>query len=58
VISFNPERYAEKLKVLLEDRLLWKYMSREARKYARNFDHVKIATQYVELAKHEGIENI
>ena len=47
--SFNPEEYAEKLRVLLEDRSLWRRMSREARKHAENFDHVKIARRYVEL---------
>jgi len=35
--SFNSEEYAEKLKALLDDRSLWEHMSREARKYARNF---------------------
>jgi len=49
VASFNPEEYAEKLRVLLEDRSLWRRMSREARKHAENFDHVKIARRYVEL---------
>jgi len=49
VTSFNPEEYAEKLRLLLEDGSLWKRMSREARKYAENFDHVKIARRYIEL---------
>lgn len=49
VTSFNPKEYVEKLRVLLEDSALWKCMSREARKYAENFDYVKIARQYVEL---------
>jgi glycosyltransferase involved in cell wall biosynthesis len=55
VASFNPEEYAEKLRVLLEDRLLWKHMSEEARKYVRNFDHLKIARQYIKLVGHEDI---
>jgi len=52
IASFNPEEYAEKLRVLLENRLLWKNMSRKARKHAENFDHVKIAKQYAELVEY------
>jgi glycosyltransferase involved in cell wall biosynthesis len=58
VSSFNPKEYAEKLRELLENESLWKYISREARKYMRNFDHLKIARRYAELVEHEIIENI
>lgn len=49
--SYDPREYAEKIKLLLEDEYLWSYMSREARKYAENFDHVKITTRYLEIEK-------
>jgi len=58
VSSFNPEEYAEKLRVLLEDRSLWERMSRKAKEYARNFDHLKIARRYAELMRHEVVESI
>jgi glycosyltransferase involved in cell wall biosynthesis len=58
VSSFNPKEYAEKLRELLEKRPLWEHMSREARKYVRIFDHLKIARRYAELLKRDVIENI
>jgi len=47
--SFDPKEYAEKLRVMVEDKSLWSYMSREARKYAEKFDHVKISMRYLKL---------
>ena len=41
--------YAEKLRILLEDESLWKSISREARNYAENFDHIKITKRYMAL---------
>lgn len=49
VVSFDPRDYAEKLRILLDNESLWKNMSSEARRYAENFDHVKIAKRYVKL---------
>lgn len=47
--SFNPKEYAEKLRMLLDDKSLWNSMSREARKYVEKFDHIKIAAKYLKL---------
>ncbi|MEM3763528.1 MAG: glycosyltransferase, partial [Desulfurococcaceae archaeon] len=47
--SFDPKEYVEKLKCLLDDRTLWSYMSKEARKHAEKFDHTKIAARYLQL---------
>lgn len=49
IMSFNPHDYAEKLRVLLENNTLWKNMSKEARRHAENFDHIKISRRYTEL---------
>ena len=49
VECFDPREYAEKIRLLLDNRSLWDYMSREARRYAENFDHVKIAEAYLSI---------
>lgn len=47
--NFNPKEYAEKIRILLDDKSLWIAMSKEARKYAENFDHIRIAKRYLDL---------
>lgn len=49
ISSLDPKEYAEKLRYLLDNRTLWNCMSKEARKHAEKFDHVKIAARYLQL---------
>jgi len=49
VRNFDPKEYAERIRILLDDESLWITMSKEARKYAENFDHIKIAKRYLDL---------
>ncbi|MCX8137675.1 MAG: glycosyltransferase [Pyrobaculum aerophilum] len=47
--SLNPIDYADALEKVLKDDELWANLSKNGRKFAENFDHVKIASQYTAI---------
>jgi glycosyltransferase involved in cell wall biosynthesis len=49
VNSYNPVDYANALERLLEDEKLWLRPSQNEQEFVRQFDHVNIASRYLEL---------
>jgi len=49
VNSYNPIDYANALERLLEDEKLWLRLSQNGQEFVRQFDHVNIASRYLEL---------
>lgn len=49
--SHNPEHYADALQTLLDDKELWRQMSKEARTFVEKFRDINIAKQYIELIR-------
>jgi len=51
VNSYNPIDYANALERLLKDEKLWLRLSQNEQEFVRQFDHVNIASRYLELIR-------
>lgn len=49
VNSLNPIDYANALERLLNNEELWISISRNSREFIKNFDHIKIASNYLDI---------